>query len=193
MNTPTIHTERLILRRFTLDDALGLYDLINDPETNHFLPILPFNNIEEAKSFIQENYLDKYEREIGFRYAITLKETNEFIGYIIASNSEPYDFGYALSRQYWSNGYVTEAGSAIINKLKESEFKYITATHDVNNHKSGNVMKRLGMTYKYSYTESVQPKNMLVTFRMYQLNFDDCVDTYNGYKDKFNSFIEDIK
>lgn len=33
-------------------------------------------------------------------------------------------------------------------------------------------MKQLGMTYKYSYEEQWQPKDILVTFRMYQLNFD---------------------
>lgn len=49
--------------------------------------------------------------------------------------------------------------------------QYITATHDVNNPRSGNVMKRLGMLYKYSYIEQWQPKNIPVTFRMYQLNF----------------------
>lgn len=32
-------------------------------------------------------------------------------------------------------------------------------------------MKQLGMKYQYSYEEQWQPKNLLVTFRMYQLNF----------------------
>ena len=33
-------------------------------------------------------------------------------------------------------------------------------------------MQRIGMTYQYSYEELVQPKNVLVTFRMYQKNLD---------------------
>lgn len=33
-------------------------------------------------------------------------------------------------------------------------------------------MKQLGMSYKYSYEEQWQPKDILVTFQMYQLNFD---------------------
>lgn len=45
-------------------------------------------------------------------------------------------------------------------------------THDINNPRSGHVMKHLGMTYRYSYEEQWQPKDILVTFRMYQLNFD---------------------
>lgn len=33
-------------------------------------------------------------------------------------------------------------------------------------------MKRLGMKYMYSYEELWKPKNITVTFRMYQLNLD---------------------
>ena len=34
------------------------------------------------------------------------------------------------------------------------------------------MMKKLGMKYMYSYEEQWQPKDILVTFRMYQLNLD---------------------
>ena len=33
-------------------------------------------------------------------------------------------------------------------------------------------MRNVGMKYQYSYEEQWQPKNILVTFRMYQLNLD---------------------
>lgn len=60
--------------------------------------------------------------------------------------------------------------------LKDTEVNtflpYITATHDKNNPRSGNIMQQLGMKYCYSFKEQWQPKNILVTFRMYQLNFD---------------------
>lgn len=32
--------------------------------------------------------------------------------------------------------------------------------------------RRIGMRYRYTYRELVQPKNQLVTFRLYQLNLD---------------------
>ena len=56
--------------------------------------------------------------------------------------------------------------------MKEDGLPYITATHDRNNPRSGGVMRNVGMTYRYSYEEVWQPKNLLVTFRMYQLNLD---------------------
>ncbi|MPN29534.1 hypothetical protein SDC9_176987 [bioreactor metagenome] len=53
-------------------------------------------------------------------------------------------------------------------------------------------MKHLGMHYQYSYEELWKPKNILVTFRMYQLNFDS-QDTrvYRTYWNKYAlHFIE---
>ena len=58
------------------------------------------------------------------------------------------------------------------SREKKDGIPYITATHDKNNFRSGNVMKRLGMVYQYSYMEQWQPKDIPVTFRMYQMNFD---------------------
>ena len=50
------------------------------------------------------------------------------------------------------------------------------------------------MKYCYSYVEQWQPKNFLVTFRMYQLNFNGIDNfVYKKYWDMFgNHFIENI-
>lgn len=49
---------------------------------------------------------------------------------------------------------------------------YITAAHDRNNSRIGGVMQNVGMKYQYSYKEQWQPQNILVTFRILQLNLD---------------------
>ena len=76
--------------------------------------------------------------------------------------------------------------------MKKDGLLYITATHDRNNPRSGNVMKKLGMKYCYSYEEQWQPKNFPVIFRMYQLNFDGNDDfVYKKYWNMYhNSFVE---
>lgn len=85
---------------------------------------------------------------------------------------EHHDFGYGLRKEFWRRGIVTEAGKAVIEQVKKDGLPYITATHDRNNPRSGGVMQKVGMKYQYSYEEQWQPKNFLVTFRMYQLNLD---------------------
>ena len=47
-------------------------------------------------------------------------------------------------------------------------------------------MRKIGMEYKYSYEELWQPKNFLVTFRMYQLNLDGNKDRI--YKKYWNTY-----
>lgn len=172
MNTPTLETERLILRKFTPDDLKALFDIYSDEEVNTFLPWFPLKTLEEARTFYEERYGKKYEQEKAYNYAICLKTDNIPIGYIEVSMEDSYDLGYGLRKEFWQKGIVTEAGKAVVEQLKKDGIPYITATHDVKNPRSGEVMKKLGMKYQYSYEEQWQPKDLLVTFRMYQLNLD---------------------
>lgn len=145
---------------------------MSDDTVNEFLPWLPLKNIEQAKGDLQERFLKSYDAPKGFKYAICLQSDNIPIGYVNLSSDDSFDFGYGLSKEFWHKGIVTEASRAGTEQLKKSNIPFVTATHDVNNPRSGGVMRNLGMTYRYSYKELWQPKNIWVTFRMYQLNFD---------------------
>lgn len=172
MNTPTLETERLILRKFTEQDIEALFFILQDKEVNIFLPWHPVESPEEAKRFYEERYASKYAQPQAYAYAICLKENDYPIGYIKADMEEPHDFGYALRKEFWHRGITTETGRAVIAQMKRDGLPYITATHDRNNPRSGSVMKHLGMNYQYSYGEQWQPKDFFVIFRLYQLNLD---------------------
>lgn len=177
MNTPQLETERLILRKFTEEDTEALYLLLKDKEVNLFLPWFPLKNMEEAKDFYEKRFANK-----EYYFAICLKKDNYPIGYVKADMDDSHDFGYALRKEFWHRGIVTEASKVLIEQLKKDGIPYITATHDKNNPRSGGVMRQVGMKYRYSYEEQWQPKDFLVTFRMYQLNFDEQDDTvYQKY------------
>ena len=167
-----IETERLILRKFAGDDIEALYKIYSDEEVNTFLPWYPLKNMDEAFVFFQEQYAAKYALPQAYAYAICQKRDNYPIGYIKVDMEEHHDFGYGLRKEFWHQGIVTEAGKALINQVKKDGLPYITATHDRNNPRSGGVMRNVGMKYQYSYEEQWQPKDILVTFRMYQLNLD---------------------
>lgn len=172
MNTPRLETERLILRKFTEDDLEALYYIHSDEEVNRFLPWFPLRNMEDARVFYEEQLVSRYREERAYNYAVCMKKNDYPVGYVNVSMDDSYDFGYGLRREFWHRGIITEAGKAVIEQLRIDEIPYITATHDVNNPRSGRVMKRLGMKYRYSYQEQWQPKNIQVIFRMYQLNLD---------------------
>lgn len=172
MNTPTLETERLILRKFTKQDMDALFLILKDEEVNKFLPWYPVKDMGETEKFYKERYASKYAQPQAYAYAICLKEGNCPVGYIKVDMEDHHDFGYGLRREFWHKGLVTEAGKAVIAQVKKDGLPYITATHDRNNPRSGGVMRNVGMKYQYSYEEQWQPKNIPVTFRMYQLNLD---------------------
>ena len=184
MNTPTLETKRLILRKFTENDIEALFLILKDKEVNTFLPWYPMKNLEQAKKFYEERYTFTYLKPQGYAYAICLKSDNFPIGYIKVDMEEPHDFGYGLRKEFWHQGIVSEAAKAVVEQVKK----------DVNNPRSGNVMKKVGMKYCYSYEELWQPKGFFVTFRMYQLNFDGHDDfVYKKYWDMYeNHFVEKI-
>ena len=105
-NTPTIITNRLILRKFTENDVDSLLEILSDREVNTYLPWYPLENKDEAKLFLEDRFLSYYDRPTAYRYAICLKEDNKAIGYVWLSSCENNDFGYGLKKEFWHKGVV---------------------------------------------------------------------------------------
>lgn len=189
MTVSRIEINRLILRKFEEKDIEALYMILKDKEVNTYLPWFPVKSINEAKAFYEKRILNK-----PYYFAICLKKDNYPIGYVNVEMDDSHDFGYALRKEFWHKGIVSEASLALVEQLKKDGIPYITATHDKNNLRSGYVMQRIGMKYCYSYEEQWQPKDILVVFRMYQLNLDGIEDrVYQKYWDKYDKhFIENI-
>ena len=187
-----LKTDRLLLRPFMADDVDAVFSILSDGEANTFLPWFPVTTRAEAEEHLRERCLTPAEKGEALHWAICLRTDNRPIGYIHVDLAEPHDFGYGLRHEFWRQGIVTEACQAVLEEIKKSGMPYITATHDVNNPRSGAVMQKLGMTYRYSYREQWQPKDIPVTFRMYQLDFAPDIPTYAGYGEKYGGFIEEL-
>lgn len=189
-----IKTQRLILRPFVKEDVAALFQIMSDVTVNRFLPLFPLKTMEEARQYLQKKYLDRYAAGEVFYYAVCLKTDNMPVGYIKVSEDGSHDLGYGLRREFWNRGIITEACLAVLETVKKAGLVYVTATHDVNNPASGKVMRKAALKYKYSYEELWQPKNIPVTFRMYQINFDGSDDrVYKKYWDNSSvRFIEKL-
>ncbi|EKJ5635581.1 TPA: GNAT family N-acetyltransferase [Campylobacter coli] len=187
-----LETKRLILRKFETNDTKALFEILSDKIVNHFLPWYVFESLEQTKVHLKDFYLQTNQNKDFYRYAICLKEDNKPIGYLhFHNNHDNNDFGYAIKKEFWNQGLISEAAKKLIEKLKEDKIPYITATHDVKNIASGKVMHKLNMCYQYSYEELWQPKNIKVIFRLYQLNLDENKErVYRGYLEKYPHFIE---
>lgn len=131
-----IETERLILRETSMDDFLGLYEILSDPETMKHYP-KPYDKtlVEGWINWCMWSY-----KEYGFGlWAVILKNTNEYIGDCglsmqIIDNKELPEIGYHINKKYQHMGYASEAARAvkdyIFNNLKYDEiYTYMKYTN----------------------------------------------------------------
>ena len=151
--TCTIETERLILRRFQMEDAAAMHrNWASDPEVTKFLTWPPHAS-EDVSRYVLGLWVPAYEKADYYQWAIVLKELGEPIGSIAvvkqSDSTQMAHIGYALGRAWWRRGIMTEALRAVMDYLfDEVGFSRIEAMHDPNNPHSGGVMKKCGMKYE---------------------------------------------
>ena len=147
-------TERLIIRQWEDKDYKDLYEYVSDEKVTRFLSFPTYTSIETAKERI--SYIKKLYDEncIEVDYCIEHKDTKKVIGSIgivkyKEKNEGEVEIGYILNPKFEGNGYMTEALIGMFKYVKSKNLaKRIVLRHDVDNFKSGNVMKRAGMTFE---------------------------------------------
>ena len=148
--TRTIETDRLILRRFTEDDAEDMFkNWASDPKVTEFLTWPPHPSADFTRELLKE-WISKYEDDDYFNWVIELKEIGHVIGNISVVNFderiEAAEIGYCMSSSYWGRGVMPEALKAVMDYLFDVVgLNRVAACHDKNNAKSGRVMEKAGM------------------------------------------------
>ncbi len=148
--TQIIKTDRLILRRFCLEDAEDMYaNWASDPEVTRFLTWQAHSSVDMTKCLLAD-WISRYKDDKYFNGVMEHKKTGKVIGNIsvvkLNENIEAADMGYCMSRAYWGQGLMPEALKAVIDYLFDVVgLNRIAACHDVNNPKSGRVMEKSGM------------------------------------------------
>ena len=148
--TQIIETERLILRKFTVDDAQKVYEnWASDPTNVATLTWNAHSDISFTKKLIS-SWVNDYSNATNYRWCITMKNENIPIGGIDVTNiinESTCEIGFVLSKSFWNKGIMTEATRAVINYLfTHTNFNTITAYHNIDNPASGKVLTKSGMS-----------------------------------------------
>lgn len=144
-------TERLLIRKFTLDDLLWVIDVRTRPEIRKYLGGEKLQNPEKIAQRMNF-YLDCYEK-YGFGLcAMHWKETGELFGW---SGIQPLDgtdeieVGYGMKQEFWRRGIGLECARAWLDfGFKEKNLERIVAVADAGNTGSWRIMEKLGMTHE---------------------------------------------
>ncbi|QPC47633.1 GNAT family N-acetyltransferase [Mangrovibacillus cuniculi] len=147
-----LETPRLILRSWKESDLLPFQEMNADTEVMRYFPdTLSYEDTERFLANIKTEF-----NNFGYGlYAVELKATQEFIGFIgfhwatFEENFTPcVEIGWRLTQGAWGNGYATEGAKTCLQygfqELDLSEVYSFTA--DIN-YPSKRVMQKIGMKY----------------------------------------------
>lgn len=148
MNPPEIiETERLILRKPCIDDALDVFEgWAKHPEVTRFLSWHPHTSVDQTEALMKRS-IEAWDGDVNFRYLLEIKKSGVLAGMIeLRMESTKMSFGYTGAQAQWGKGYMTEAVCASIQWAFEQPNIYrVYATTDVENVPSRRVMEKAGM------------------------------------------------
>jgi ribosomal-protein-alanine N-acetyltransferase len=147
---PTIKTEHLILRPYSLNDTPELQRLIGDRDIASTTANIP----HPYEDGMAEEWIGKRQESFNkgetVDFAITHRQDGFFMGGISLGSIDKYselaEIGYWIGKPYWGHGYVTEAARAVLKYgFEVMELNRIHSRHFSRNPASGRVMQKIGM------------------------------------------------
>jgi ribosomal-protein-alanine N-acetyltransferase len=154
-----IETDRLLLRKFLLSDVDGMFELESNPSVHIYVGNKPITHIDQSRAYIE--FVQQQYQDFGTgRWAVILKETNEFIGWSgikmitheINNHKNFYEIGYRLIEKHWGKGYATEAGKAFVAyAFSVMKVDALYAYADQGNKNSRKILEKLGLSYVNSF------------------------------------------
>lgn len=172
--TIQIETDRLILRRFTVEDAPAAFrNWTSEDQVTKFLTWPTHKDISVTEAVLKD-WADHYQNKAYYQWAIVPKDLGEPIGSIsvveMDEKTEKVHIGYCIGSTWWKKGYTSEAFAGIIPFLFETVgAKRIEARHDPNNPNSGRVMQKCGLKYEGTLRKADWNNQGIVDASMYAL------------------------
>jgi len=139
-----ISTKRLMIRRFTANDAADLYEYLSNPAVYKYEPGDPID-IDEAMRLSRERASTS---DFG---AMELTNSGKMIGHIYFKQIEPlelrtWEIGYIVNPAYQGAGYATEAVAALLRReFEEKNIHRVFAHCNPENPASWKLLERVGL------------------------------------------------
>ena len=144
-----IETERLLLRLWKKSDAAELYAYAKDPDVGPHAGWKPHADVAESLNILKTLFIP------NDVWAITEKNSGRIIGSI---GLEPdkrrpgvksRELGYALARQFWGQGVMTEAAMAVLDfAFRRYMLDVVAICTSPLNKRSQSVIQKCGFTYE---------------------------------------------
>ena len=165
-----METERLVLRKLMIADVEPMHRILSDPITMQFWPAT--FEITGTERWIKRS-LDAYEESGLGRFALILKSRGAFVGdcgfmRTEVAGVEENDLGYIIDKEFWGQGFATEAAQACLKYGIESlGLKRIVASMENKHIASRKVAEKIGLRFE---REFLNPRNRNLPTVLLSLN-----------------------
>lgn len=140
-------SQRLLLRPIWPEDWQALFAGIADEGVVRNLARAPWPYREQDARAFAALPADP----LSPRFLITRAADAQAVGCIgvgptseAANDGDALELGYWIAREYWGQGYATEAGAAVLAIAAALGHRELTASHFLDNPASGKVLRKLG-------------------------------------------------
>ncbi len=149
---PSLATERLLLRPFSLSDANDVQRLAGD----RAIADTTINIPHPYEDGMAEEWIGKHQETFdqgkGVCFAITTKADGALVGAISlmgVSAGHQAEMGFWVGKPYWNEGFCTEAANAVLRyAFEQMGLVRVHAIHFSRNSASGRVMQKVGMKHE---------------------------------------------
>jgi RimJ/RimL family protein N-acetyltransferase len=147
-----LETDRLILRRLSIDDDEFILGLVNDPLWLRFIGDRGVHTLADARDYILKGPVAMYAR-LGFGLYLVERKSDGIpmgiCGLIKRDALEDVDLGFAFLPEYRAQGYAYESAAAVL-AYGQSVFslKRIVAITSPDNDRSAKLLEKLGFTFE---------------------------------------------
>lgn len=151
-----LETQRLLLRRITLEDADLMLAIWNDPAFVRFVGDRGVRTVAEARTAMTEGALRLFEQYGYGPYCVLQKSDGKRIGIcglFRRDNLEDPDIGFALLPPYCGAGLASEAATAVVAHARDDlGIEILTAIVSPENAASIALIQKLGLSFERGIT-----------------------------------------
>lgn len=147
-----LETNRLILRRLSVDDDAFILELVNDPLWLRFIGDRGVRTLTDARDYILKGPMAMYER-VGFGLYLVERKSDGvplgICGLIKRDALDDVDIGFAFLPEYRAQGYAYESAAAVLAYGRSVlGLKRIVAITSPDNDRSVQLLEKLGFTFE---------------------------------------------
>ena len=144
-----LKTERLLLRPLSSNDVNALHEYYSDEENTRYIADLPYKSIDDTAQYIA-TVAEEWEKAIPHYFVFAVELNGTVIGNAAVSFDEFFHglLYCIINKQYWRNGYASEALSALknylLNEMPDMRAKQLIMRCDYRNKAAAGLAEKIG-------------------------------------------------